>query len=263
MASLEAAPLRYSRGGRVILKSLNMRLQEGELVVLLGANGAGKTTLLRLLMGFLTPDGGRALLDGESAISMSPLARARRVAYLPQQRDLAWPARVEDVVALGRFAYGTSLGRLSGGDRAAVSRALEDCELTDMAGRSADTLSGGEQARMHCARVFAAATPLLLADEPTASLDPLHQHRVLRLFRDYVARGSGALLVLHDVALAARYADRLLWLCDGELVADGSVADTLSAELLAQVYGVEAEVRGRDVVIYGERDWRGYGDLCQ
>lgn len=254
MASLEAVGLSYSRGSFAVLKSLNMRLQKGELVVLLGANGAGKTTLLRLLMGFLAPTDGAALLDGEPANSVAPLTRAQRLAYLPQQRELAWPSRVADIVALGRYAYGTSLGRLRGEDLNAVSQALQSCELSDMAGRRADTLSGGEQARMHCARVFAATTPLLLADEPTASLDPLHQHRVLRLFRDYVDRGAGALLVLHDVALAARYADRLLWLRDGELVADGSVDDTLSAERLAEVYGVDAEVHGRDVLIRGERE---------
>lgn len=252
MASIEAKELSFVRDGASILAPLSARVESGELVVLLGPNGAGKSTLLRLLMALLSPTSGEALLDGEPAHRFSPMARARRVAYLPQMRELAWPVRVDDLVALGRFAFGTAPGRLAEPDRLAVQAALKACELTAMAERAADSLSGGEQARMHCARAFAAQTPLLLADEPTAALDPLHQHRVMQLFRDYVNKGGGALLVLHDVALAAAYADRLLWLRDGALQADGTVEDTLDASRLAQIYGVDADVSGRQVVILGE-----------
>ena len=252
MAVLEASGLDFVRGDLPVLSALDVRVTAGELVVLLGPNGAGKTTLLRLLLGLLSPTQGQALIDGQPADSLSPTERARRVAYLPQQRELAWPLWVRDVVALGRFAYGTHLGALRGADRRVVERVLDECELTALAERPATMLSGGEQARMHCARAFAAEAPLLLADEPTASLDPLHQHRVMRLFRAYVDRGGGALLVLHDVALAARYADRLLWLRAGELLADGDVDSTLSSARLAAVYGVAAAVQGRRVVIEGE-----------
>lgn len=253
MTELRARNLRFSHRHQVVLRGVSMALNQGELVVLLGPNGAGKTTLLRLLLGLALPERGRALIDGRDSADLAPDERARRVAYLPQQRELAWPTRVRDIVALGRYAFGAAPGRLAETDRLAVERALQACELTSLAERSAATLSGGEQARMHCARALAAHTPLLLADEPTAALDPLHQHRVLRLFRDYADTGGGALLVLHDVALAARYADRLLWLHGGELVGDGSVAETLTTDRLREVYGVVAEVRdGREVVIRGE-----------
>lgn len=252
MADIQATGISFARGSRQVIEPLDLHLGTGELVVLLGPNGAGKTTLLRLLLGLLIPDSGAVLIDGNAASAMSAMDRARRVAYLPQQRELAWPATVHDVAALGRFAYGAALGRLADVDEQAVARALRACELEALATRSTSTLSGGELARMHCARAFAAEAPLLFADEPTSALDPLHQHRVLRLFRDYVDAGAGALLVMHDVELAARYADRLLWLREGRLLADGSVSETLSAERLAEVYGVSAEVSGSRVYIAGE-----------
>lgn len=252
MTDLQTEELSFERRGRTVLAPLSTRVRQGELAVLLGPNGAGKTTLLRLLMGLAEPTSGRVFCDRVGMSDLPVAERARRVAYLPQQRELAWPLRVRDLVALGRFAYGVAPGRLGDRDRVAVEQAIHACELDDLAERRADTLSGGEQARVHCARALAAGTPLLLADEPTAALDPLHQHRVMRLFRDYVDRGGGALLVLHDIALAARYADRLLWLCDGQLRADGSVVDTLSESRMAEVFGVAATVKGRHVDIRGE-----------
>lgn len=252
MAELRASKLAYTRRGNSIVRALDLCLNQGELVVLLGPNGAGKTTLLRLLLGLLPPSSGAACINGEAVNSLGNEARARTVAYLPQQRELAWPARVRDVVALGRFAYGGSLGSLGDADAQAVAQALERCELAALADREASTLSGGEQARMHCARALAAQTPLLLADEPTAALDPLHQYRVLELFRNYVNAGGGAMLVLHDVALAARYADRLVWMRDGTILADGTVEHTLDAARLEEVYGVSSTVEARSVIITGE-----------
>jgi iron complex transport system ATP-binding protein len=179
------------------------------------------------------------------------MERARTVAYLPQQRPLAWPNAVRDVVALGRFAYGAAPGRLSREDAEAVDRAVALCDLSAFVSRAADTLSGGELARMHCARAFAAETPLLIADEPVAALDPRHQFRIMDIIRSYVERGGGALVVLHDMSLAARYATRLIWMKDGRIVANGTPAETLTPERLADIYGVQARIDGVHVEIEG------------
>jgi iron complex transport system ATP-binding protein len=243
MADLELEEVAVSLGGRPVLAGVSLGVSRGELVALLGPNGAGKTTALRAALGLAARSAGRVRLGGEDPQLMPPLWRARRAAYLPQQRPLAWPLRVRDVVALGRFAYGASPGRLGTADAEAVHGALRACDLEALAGRRADTLSGGELSRVHVARAIAGAAPLLLADEPIAALDPLHQVQVMRLLRAYVDAGNAALVVLHDAALAARFCQRLAWLSDGRVVADGPAAETLTRERFAEVYGVEAVVQ--------------------
>lgn len=233
-----------------IIADAGLSVASGELVVLLGPNGAGKTTLLRLLLGLLAPDAGSATIDGIVATAVKPAERARAVSYLPQARPVAWPARVRDVVGLGRFAYGAR-GRLRGQDAAAVDRAIAACDLDALATRAADTLSGGETARMHLARALAAEAPIIVADEPVASLDPRHQHRVLALLARFVVDGGGALVVLHDLDLAARYADRLVWIADGRILAEGPVAETMTADRIAEVYGVRARVTADGVTVTG------------
>jgi iron complex transport system ATP-binding protein len=231
-----------------LLDRASLSLAPGELVVLLGPNGAGKTSLLRVALGLVTPDSGTALLQGEPAASLSSRDRARAVTYLPQMRDLAWPMRVRDVVALGRFAYGAAPERLEQADAQAVAQALAACDLDPLADRATDTLSGGELARVHVARALASQAPLMLADEPVGSLDPRHQHSVMRLIRGFVDRGGGALVVLHDLDLAALHADRLVWMADGRTVASGSVADTMTPHWISAIYGVQAAVVQRDGV---------------
>ncbi|MEM9387046.1 MAG: ABC transporter ATP-binding protein [Pseudomonadota bacterium] len=241
-SSLSIDNLSVTLDGRSLLRDISLRLGSGELVVLIGPNGAGKTTLLRCAIGLTTPNAGSVLIDGQEPRHLSATARARLLSYLPQTRVMTWPLLVEDTVALGRFAYGAAPGRLNQQDAAAIARALHACDLTRFAQRATNTLSGGELARVHCARVFAAETPWLIADEPVAALDPLHQFQVMALLRKYVERGGGALVVLHDIALAARFADRLLWLHDGQLIADGSPRETLTAQRLRTVFGMEASV---------------------
>ncbi len=243
MSDLALDRLCVTLDGRVVVREASLRLARGELVVLLGANGAGKTTLLRGALGLAPRAGGAVSAGGEDPARLAPGERARRVAYLPQARPLAWPLRVRDVVALGRFAHGATLGRLGAADAAAVSRALAACRLDALADRPCTTVSGGELARTHVARAMAAEASFLLADEPTAALDPLHQYQVMRLLRAYADAGRGVLVVMHDAALAARSADRLIWMAGGRLVADGPPESTLTAERLADVYGVRASVR--------------------
>ena len=246
MTDLAARGVSVTLGGHEILHDASLRVAPGELVALLGPNGAGKTTLLRAMLGLVRRSGGRVRIGGDDPARLSASERARRIAYLPQSRPLAWPIRVRDVVVLGRFAHGVSIGQLRGADAVAVERALLACDVDRFADRPCDTLSGGELARVHVARAMAAEAPFLIADEPTAALDPLHRHRIMGLVRACAAEGRGALVVLHEAALAARFADRLVWLADGRIVADGPPEETLTPQRLAEVYGVRARVRRID-----------------
>jgi iron complex transport system ATP-binding protein len=255
MTELKADNISVVIDGAVLLEQATFRLRAGELVVLLGPNGAGKTTLLRALLGLIKTAAGSATFDGADVATMPPMQRAKRISYLPQRRPLAWPNTVRDVVALGRFAHGAALGRLGPVDTLAVDAAIDACDLNELADRRTDSLSGGELARVHFARSLAAHAPLLIADEPVAELDPRHQFKIAALIRNFVDEGGGALLVLHEVALAARFADRLIWMHEGRIVADGSPAETLTEQRLRDVYGVQARVlvdaNGLDVRIEG------------
>ena len=169
---------------------------------LMASPGAGKTSLIRATLG-LAHTGRQASIHydtcriGDTSLpELTATARARRVSYLPQTRPLAWPTRVRDLVALGRFAYGVSVQTLTGTDADAVDRALTACDLHPLAERRADTLSGGELARVHVARALAAEAPLLIADEPVAALDPYAQFQTMDLIRSFVDQGGGALVIL-------------------------------------------------------------------
>ena len=251
MAELLTQDLSVKADATLLVREANLRLIPGELVALLGPNGAGKTSLLKAALGLEKRSAGLATLDGTDSEKLSPMQRARRVAYLPQQRPLAWPNTVRDVVALGRFAYGAAPGKLGPADAEAVDKAIAQCGLVDLGDRNSDTLSGGELARVHCARAFAANAPLLVADEPVAALDPRHQFSTMDIVRQFVDDGGGALVVLHDIALAARYATRMVWMKESRIVADGPPEETLTPERLAEIYGVRSRIDGRTVEIEG------------
>ena len=251
MVELVAKNLTVKAGERVLTEGASFSLAQGELIAMIGPNGAGKTSLLRAALGLAPFESGEVTLGGSAPAEMSPLVRASLVSYLPQTRSLAWPNIVHDVVALGRFAHGVSMGRLSGADAAAVDRALTACDLDDLRRRKTSTLSGGELARVHCARAIAAEAPLLVADEPAAALDPRHQFQIMDLIRRFVDNGGGALVVLHDINLATRYADRIVWMKNGRIIADGAPRATLTAERLSAVFGVRANVADAYVQIEG------------
>ncbi len=251
MTDLIVETLSLKAGDATLVSDASFKLAPGELVILLGPNGAGKTSLIRGALGFQALVSGSASLGGQNTSKLSPIERARQIAYLPQIRPLAWPNQVHDVVSLGRFSHGATLGKLTGSDAAAVDRAIVACDLTHLARRTTDSLSGGELARVHCARAFATEAPLLIADEPTAALDPRHQFRILDLIKSYVSDGGGALLVLHDIELAARYATRLIWMKDGQIIADGPPAETLTPERLSDVYRVSARIEAGRIIMDG------------
>lgn len=242
MSLLRAKGLSYSAAGNALVSDASFALEEGTLTALVGPNGAGKSTLLRLALGLLKPDAGTSEIAGQDIAGLSPVERAREVAYLPQIRPLAWPQPVRDVVALGRFAYGAVPSRLSPTDKSAIAGAIAACDLEGFEERAADTLSGGELSRVHLARALAAQTRVLIADEPVSALDPRHSHEVLQLFKRAAGDGRALLSVIHDLSLAARYADRLIWMKEGRIVADGTARDTITPERLRDVFGIEARV---------------------
>jgi iron complex transport system ATP-binding protein len=232
-------------GARAALAGLDCNLVSGELVGLVGPNGAGKSTLLRVLAGLQRPDAGEARYDGRSAAELGRAALARRVAYLAQSGLSHWPLRVDHVVALGRLPHRRPFSPPSAADCAAIEAALAAAEVEALRARPIGTLSGGERARALLARALAVEADMLLADEPVASLDPLHQLRAMTLLRAVVRKGAGVVAVLHDLTLATRFCDRLIVLAEGRIVADGPPA-ALTDAVLAEAYGV--------VAVRGERD---------
>jgi iron complex transport system ATP-binding protein len=227
--------------GAVIVDGATLELRSGELTVLIGPNGAGKTTLVRALAGLL-PAEGRIELDGRPLGMLTARERARHIAYLPQGHVFHWPMAVAAVVALGRFPHVDAFSPLSDADRAAVEHALTATGCSPFAARPVTTLSGGERARVALARALASQAPILLADEPTVSLDPRHQLVVMELLARAAHGGGAVLAILHDLALAARFADHVLVMDRGRLIAEGPPRTIFTPARIASVFGVEAIV---------------------
>jgi iron complex transport system ATP-binding protein len=236
---LRAEGLSVRLGGRLVVDQLSLALPRAHFAALVGPNGAGKTTLLRALAGLL-PAAGTVCVDGSAVASLDLRERARRFAYLPQGQNVHWPLPVRDVVALGRYPHGaTDPSRLGSDDIAIVERAMSLTDVATFADRPVTELSGGERSRVLLARVLAVAAPVILADEPTTSLDPRHQIEVMHLLRG-AAQSALVIVVTHDLGLAARFADTVIVLQDGRLVASGPPQATFSDDLLARVFEVSA-----------------------
>jgi iron complex transport system ATP-binding protein len=241
MVELEVEKLSLRFGGLTVLEGLTLAVESAELFALIGPNGAGKTTLMRALAGLLPADGALEL-TGRPLHDYSVRERARRIAYLPQGHIFHWPMSVAAVVALGRHPHADAFVPLSDQDRTAVAQALGATALEPLAARSVTTLSGGERARVALARALATQAPILLADEPTMSLDPRHQLVVMKLIAGAAHAGGAVLAIIHDLALAARFADRVVMMDRGRLVANGEAQAVLSPERIAAVFGVEASM---------------------
>lgn len=228
MSLLEISHLSVRRGLCPVVADVSLRVSAGEFIGLIGPNGAGKTSLLRGALGLLP-------FEGQSSLArLSPDARARAAAWLPQSREIAWAMSVEAVVRLGRLPHGPQDGE------GAVDRALARMGLLGYRERAATQLSGGEQARVLIARALAQEAPLVLADEPIAGLDPAAQIATMRVFAAQAVQGGAVVASLHDLGLAARHCTRLWVMHRGRLVADGAPGAVLTPELLAEVFHIRA-----------------------
>ncbi|MCS7291191.1 MAG: heme ABC transporter ATP-binding protein [Roseiflexus sp.] len=238
---IEACALSYHADGRRLIDDVSLAVNAGEVVAIVGPNGAGKSTLLNLLAGDLRPTTGQVLLGGVPLDRMRINDQALRRAVLRQRISVTLPFTAIEVVLMGRAPH--LRGRAEGpADMAIAQDALAQTEMLPFARQLFPTLSGGEQTRASLARVLAQQAPLLLLDEPTAALDLRHQHAALRLARATAQTGGAAIIVLHDLNLAAAYANRVGILHQGRLIAIGAPWDVLRSELLSDVYGVAVTV---------------------
>lgn len=247
-SQLSTENVHFQINGKELVRGVSLSIEPGTITALAGPNGAGKSTLLRLLGGELFPTKGAVGLNGKKLADWDVTALARHRAVLPQTPSLTFPLQVEDVILMGRAPH------LQGGeteeDFAIAQQAMALAEVEHLATRDYVTLSGGERQRVHLARVLAQIWPteqapthrFLLLDEPTASLDLRHQHGLLQSLRDFLGHGAGGLIVLHDLNLAALYADRLALLQEGQLVHIGTPEEILQPDLLQDVFDIQAHV---------------------
>jgi iron complex transport system ATP-binding protein len=237
-------------GGRPILHDVSLSVGAGELVAVVGPNGAGKSTLLGVMAGDITPTEGQVTLDGIDLAAWRHLELARRRAVLPQEHRLAFGFRAEEVVRMGRAPWARTDREERDDD--VVAESMRRTDVGHLARRVYPSLSGGEKARTSFARILAQDTELLLLDEPTAALDLRHQDQVLAESRRLASAGRAVAAIVHDLSVAAAYADRICVLAGGTLVADGSPEEVLQPELVSRVYEHPVDVlkhHGRLVVV--------------
>ena len=229
MSLLTLDKLSVFRGDCPVVDSVSLALEHGDFIGLIGPNGAGKTSLMRAALGILEH-------KGSSSLAVMPQSdRAKQAAWLPQDREIAWGLSVRDLVGLGRLPFGS----IQKNDRH-VEAAIIKMELSTYSDRIATQLSGGEQARVLIARALAQDTPILMADEPTASLDPANQISTLKTFSTLAQAGRGIIASMHDLGLAARYCTKLALLHRGKLIAFGSADAVLTPDNLRTVFSIEA-----------------------
>ena len=215
---LDAQHISLTINGQAIVKPLSLTLGDGELVGLIGPNGAGKTSLLRMLAKLATPDSGEIYLDQQPYSHMQGQTFSQQVAYMEQGAPVYWPLQVKRLVELGRLPHLTPWSEPSDRDDAIVEQAMARAEVSHLKERTVTTLSGGERMRTLIARVFASEPHCILADEPTASLDPYHQIHTMELFTQHCQRGGCAMIVMHDLNTAARFCNRLIIMKDLSLI---------------------------------------------
>ena len=243
---LEAEAVTASAGGTEILRGVDVELRRGELVAVLGPNGAGKSTFARVACGLMKPTGGAVTWGGRPLAELKGRRLARLRAFVPQRAQVPAGVTVEDAVRIGRSSHLKPLQGLTAEDRAAIEGALVRANIESFRDRLLTTLSGGELQRVQIAVGLAQEAPALVADEPTAQLDLGATAEVSKLLRELVDQGMGVLLIVHDLALAAAIADRVMVISNGRSIATGTPFEVLKKELIADVWGVEAELVRRD-----------------
>jgi len=251
--SLVADGIHVRLAGRTVLSDISLTCRAGRITGLIGPNGAGKTTLIRALAGLLPLVVGDIALDGVRLADVPGALRGLRLAYLPQDRLVHWPLAVRRVVALGRLPHrGVRAGAAALSEEAIVDRALEAMSVTHLAERPASELSGGELARVLFARTVAQEASVILADEPTAGLDPAHALAMFDVLDRLAAEGRTVVLALHDLSLAARFCHEVVLLAAGRAVISGPPLEVMTQDRLATVFGVRmgvGEVEGVPAVV--------------
>lgn len=237
--TIDAKNIELVIGGRAILNKLTCRFPGTGLTGLVGRNGSGKSTLMRILARQLRPTGGEVRFGGTSMSDLSSQAFAQQVAYMPQNIPPAPGMTVRELVSLGRYPWHGALGRFGPNDTAAVDRALQTTGTTEFADRILDSLSGGERQLCWLAMLIAQDARMLLLDEPTSALDLGHQHAMLRLLSEITQkRNVGAVIILHDVNLAAQYCNQIVALKNGQRAAAGSPGDIMDPDILRDVFDI-------------------------
>ena len=253
---LTAAAVSVQLGGADILRQVSIEVRAGRVLALVGPNGAGKSTLLAVLSGDLTPDTGGVEIDGATPGEWTTRELAFRRGVLMQRVDVTFPFTVTDIVRMGRAPWAATAAE--DWDDEVVATAMSEADVLHFAPRVFNSLSGGERARAAMARVLAQEPVLLLLDEPTAALDIRHQEQVMSLARERAARGDAVVVVMHDLALAAAYADEIAVMSCGQIAAVGLPEQVLTPDLLSQVWEYPIEVlrhpRTGAVVVLPERD---------
>jgi iron complex transport system ATP-binding protein len=227
---------RYRRDQPLVLQSVTCEVGTSELVAVVGPNGSGKTTLLKAMLGLVRVEQGSVLVEGRPVGEWSRRDLARTVGVVGQQEEAVFPLSVLETVMLGRYAHLGPLDAPGPHDHAAVTAALERCDIVGLAHRSVDTLSGGEWKRVRIARALAQEPRALILDEPTASLDVRHEMEMFELVRRLVAGGLAGLVITHHLNLAARFADRIVLLNAGVVVTTGTPRQVLNQETLSRVF---------------------------
>lgn len=241
-SALRADAISVSLGGRKVLDGISASISPGEFVAVVGANGAGKSTFLRTLAGLIKPDTGKVFVDGALLNDLPPRDVARAIAYLPQDRTVHWPLDAERVVALGRLPHRSFAAAENDRDRDAIRSAMTRMDVMPFAQRPIVTLSGGERARVLVARALAQQARYLIADEPTAGLDPAHALHLFAEFQSIARDGNAVITASHDLSMGLRYATRVVLLSRGKCIADGPASAVLKKDLLAQAFGIETIV---------------------
>ena len=240
---LEARNITVTYDDRVAVRDVSLRVVPGQLVAIIGANGAGKSTFLRALNGSVQFQSGEVVLDDRPVVSYSRRAVGRRIAVVAQESELRFPVTVLDFVLGGRYAWSNAWGWENARDIGIVTEVLRETGLEQFAHRLMNELSGGERQRVVVARALATEATVFLLDEPTANLDLAHQAAMLKLIRARCDRGdTAAVVVTHDVNLAAEFADRILLLKDGRTVATGSPTEVLTADRLQEIFDLRVLV---------------------
>jgi len=234
--STRTLTVRYPGTDRPALDGVSMDVPAGSLYTVLGPNGSGKSTLMKALLGVLPVASGTAEVDGRPTGAWSRRELARAVGVVPQAETIAFPLKVREMVAMGRYPHMGPLGTAGDADRTAIARALDQCDVAHLAERDVMTLSGGELQRARIARALAQDPRALVLDEPTSSLDIRHEMAILELLRASADAGITVLVVTHGLDLAGRFADRMLLLAQGRVAAEGVPSDVLTSEVLEAVY---------------------------